>query len=165
MAARHIARVAAAPNQHGLRAGPEVEDRDLRLVEAVSRGCDREQHRLAARQNFRPDMVGFAGRSVRSRQNGRLATRSRDPLQARRRIDGCEDDGAVRAPTRATGWPIGADERDRRATSDRDFLQRGCGGSVEDADPLAVWRDEWSKRRVEPRERGGVELIERSHEE
>ena len=48
--ARHVARVAAAPNQDGLRAGPEIEDRDLRLVEATGRGGDREQHRLAARQ-------------------------------------------------------------------------------------------------------------------
>ena len=59
---------------------------------------------------------------------------------------------------------VGAAERDRRAASDRDLLQR-ARGSIEEADPLAVRRDERRNRRAEPGERRGVELIERAHEE
>ena len=165
MAARHIACVAAAPNQHGLRAGAEIEDRDLRLVEAAGRGGDRVQHGLPARQYLRPEMVGFAARPVRPSQHGRRAACGGDPLQARRHIGGSEDDRAVRAPARAAGCAVGAAEDDRWTAGDRDLLQCGRGGSIEDADPLAVRRDERSKRRAEPAERRGVELIERAHEE
>ena len=163
MPARHVACVAAASNQHGLRAGPEIEDRDLRLVESAGRGGDREQHGLAARQDLRPEMVVFAARPIRPRQHGRLAACDGDSLQARRPNVGREDDRTVRAPARTDGCAVGATERDRRAAGDCDLLQRG--DSIEEADPLAVRRDERPIRHAEPGERRGVELIERAHEE
>ena len=68
--------------------------------------------------------------------------------------------GPQLAPQRCA---VEAAERDRRAAGDRDLLQRG--DSIEEADPLAVRRDERPIRRAEPGERRGVELIERAHEE
>ena len=84
MAARHVVGVTAAAHEDRARPGLQVQDRHLRGIEAARHRRDREQHGPAARQQLRPEVIGFALRAVGPREDRRRPARRRDPLQAGR---------------------------------------------------------------------------------
>ena len=82
MAARHVVRLAAAPHQDLLCAGPQVEDGHLRGIDAARRRGDRKQNGLAARQELRPEVIAFPTLAVWFREDRRLAAGRRHALEA-----------------------------------------------------------------------------------
>ena len=67
-----IVRVVASPHEHFGRPSLQVGYGDLRVVESAG-GCgDREEHRLPARQELRPEMIGLATLPVGFGEHGRI---------------------------------------------------------------------------------------------
>ena len=60
MAARHVVGVTAAAHEDLPYPGLEIQDGDLRGIEAAGQRGDREQHGAAARQHLGPEVIGFA---------------------------------------------------------------------------------------------------------
>ena len=141
VAASHVVTVAPAAHQHFLRPGAQVAHGHLGRIEPARLRRDREEDGVAAGQDFRPEVVGFALRAVGPRQHLRCPPGGRHALQPRRRVGGREDDRVVGRPRRAAR-SVGS----RRASVIggppviATFLQRD--DAVDEADPLAIRRDE-----------------------
>ena len=154
-------RVRTTAEHHRLRAGPEVEHRDLGGVESAAHRGDREEHGVAVRQEFGPEMIGFAARSVGGCQGGHLTAGGREPLQANRRVAVREDDVVIRPPA---GAAVRGERRQplRRSTGHRYSPQSDA--VVPETNPLAIGRYEQSMWRA--REHcHGLECAERADEE
>ena len=80
----------------------ELEDRHLGGIETAGDRRDREQDGPAARERFRPQVIGFTLRAVGPRQNRRRSTPRSDLLQAGVRGGGRETRSPSPAPAEAS---------------------------------------------------------------
>ena len=162
MPARHVACIAAASNQHGLRAGPEIEDGDLRLsppplVAVIVNSTAWPPGRISGQKWSRSPPARF----------GRVSTVGSPPAT----VICCRP--VVGSLVAKMIEPSGPQLAPRAVPSERPSVTAGppviatffSAKSLEEADPLAVRRDERPIRHAEPGERRGVELIEGAHEE
>ena len=99
MPRRHVVSVTAATNEHLRHAGPQIQHRDLRVVEAAGGRIDREEDRAASSQELGPEMIAVSALAIGLRDHSGLATSRRHALQACHCRGGREDNGPVRLPT------------------------------------------------------------------
>src|SRR5207244_1074634 len=92
------------------------------------------------------------------------AATGRDTLKTGRRIVGGEDDRVVRPPAGFEGVAAVLAERDGRAAQDRDLLELSSV-SLEEADPMAVRRDERRSDAGDACQKTRVELVEGTYGE
>ena len=165
MPARHELRLAAAPQQRLLSAGSQVEDRHLRRLDPSLRRRDRKQHRPAAGQELRPEVIAFPALAVWCRQDRRFAAGGRHALEAGRR-QGCrKNDAAVVTPGGPSALTVEAADGKHRSARDVHLLESDGGTDVDEADPLPIRRKERGLRRAQSDERRWLELIQCAHEE
>ena len=81
MPARHVVGVTAAAHENRARPGLQVQDRHLRGIKAARDRRNREQYGPTARQQFWPEMIGFALRAGRPGENRRRPTLRGHPLR------------------------------------------------------------------------------------
>ena len=81
MPGRHVARVAAATDEHLRRTGPQIQHRDLRVVDATGGRNDREKHGLATWQELGPHVIAFPALAIGLREHRGLASCSGHALQ------------------------------------------------------------------------------------
>ena len=162
MPARHVAPKTAAAHEDRAGSRLQIQNRHLRGIESAPERHDREEHRAAARQPLRPDVVGFALRRVGPREHGRRSTRGRDTLQSGRGIAGGRDDRVIRSPCRASRRAIETCQRERRSARHRHLLQRT---TLHEPDPLAVGGDERLAQFSGGEHHRGLEGIKRTDEE
>lgn len=85
MAALDVVRV-RSPSQHNLlRARAQIQHGDLGIIRPA-RGRNCEEHSLATRQKFRPQMVGLAALVIGLGQHLRFSAGLRDPQQPSSRV-------------------------------------------------------------------------------
>jgi len=156
MPARRVARVETVLGQQARLSGRERHDADPRFVERrPARDPDREERRLAARQDLHPAVAALPGRAVRCRErHGRPAVR-RDARETRE-VAGREHDRVVRAEAAAASVRSVA-QGERRTTADRHLLELPGG---QEADPFAVRREEGRVGALGAGKRRGFQLVQ-----
>src|SRR5262245_2501076 len=127
VAAGYVVTLAGAPDQCLRRSGFQIENGDLRSIDVTIQGSNRKQHRVAVREEFRPEVIAFTARAIRAGQHGERATAHRDLQKTSGRSTGGSDDRVVVAPRCAAAWAIECRYVDRWSAGYGDLLEPGAG--------------------------------------